>query len=80
VVDVFWKGTDAALWHKWHSGGVWYGPESLGSGPLGSAPVAAGQPNGIIDVFWKGTNAALWHKWFAAGGWHGPESLNGSIS
>jgi hypothetical protein len=30
TVDVFWKGTDGGLWHKWFVNGTWYGPEGLG--------------------------------------------------
>ncbi len=77
VVDVFWRGTDANLWHKRFTG-VWNGPESLGAGPLGSGPSAAGQPSGTIDVFWAGTDAQVWHEWFS-GGWNGPEPMGGSV-
>jgi cell wall-associated NlpC family hydrolase len=75
VVDVFWKGTDANLYHKWYSGGVWNGPQSLGAGPLGSDPVPVVTGSGVVDVFWKGTDANLYHKWYSGGVWNGPQSL-----
>ena len=39
-LDVFVRGTDNALWHKWWNGSSWNGWESLG-GVITSAPTAA---------------------------------------
>ena len=61
-LDVFVKGTDNALWHKWYQGG-WSSWESLG-GVLTSAPAVASWSLGRLDVFAKGTDNALWHKWW----------------
>jgi hypothetical protein len=72
-IDVFWRGTDGALWHKWFVAG-WYGPESLGAAPLGSDPQSVSWGSGHIHVFWRGTDGALWQKRFLAG-WAGPQSL-----
>jgi hypothetical protein len=60
-LDVFARGTDNALWHKWYQNG-WSNWESLG-GVLTSAPGAVSWSNGRIDVFVRGTDNALWHKW-----------------
>jgi glycosyltransferase involved in cell wall biosynthesis len=76
-VDVFVRGTDNALWHKWFSGG-WSGWESLG-GVLTSDPAAVSWGANRIDVFVRGTDNALWHKWFS-GGWSGWESLGGVLT
>jgi hypothetical protein len=75
VVDVFWKGTDTAIGHKWFSSGTWYGPESLGSGPLGSDPIAVTSSTSVVDVFWKGTDANLYRKHFNGSTWSGYENL-----
>ena len=61
-LDVFARGTDNALWHKWYQGG-WSGWESLGGG-LTSDPGAESWGNGRIDAFVRGTDNALWHKWY----------------
>ena len=61
-LDVFVRGTDNALWHKWFSNG-WSGWESLG-GVLTSDPAAVSWGPNRIDVFVRGTDNALWHKWF----------------
>ncbi|MEH2385895.1 MAG: hypothetical protein V7K14_08975, partial [Nostoc sp.] len=61
-LDVFVRGTDNALWHKWFDGG-WSGWESLG-GILTSSPTAVSWSYGRIDVFARGTDNALWHQWF----------------
>ena len=76
-LDVFVRGTDNALWHKWYSNG-WSGWESLG-GILTSDPVAVSWSSGRIDVFVRGTDNALWHKWFS-NGWSGWESLGGVLT
>jgi hypothetical protein len=76
-LDTFVRGTDSALWHKWHQGG-WSGWESLG-GILTSEPSAVSWGNGRIDVFVRGTDSALWHKWYE-NGWSGWESLGGVLT
>jgi hypothetical protein len=76
-LDVFVKGTDNALWHKWFDRG-WSGWESLG-GVLDNEPAAVSWASGRIDVFVRGTDNALWHKWFDRG-WSGWESLGGVLS
>jgi hypothetical protein len=54
-LDVFVRGTDRALWHKWYDGG-WSGWESLG-GVLTSDPDAVSWVFGRIDVFVRGPRA-----------------------
>jgi hypothetical protein len=76
-LDVFVRGSDNALWHKWYDGG-WSDWESLG-GVLTSDPTAVSWSNGRIDVFVRGTDNALGHKWYD-GGWSDWESLGGVLS
>jgi hypothetical protein len=52
-LDVFVRGTDNALWHKWFDG-RWFDWESLGGG-LTSDPAAVSWGNGGIDVLLLGT-------------------------
>ena len=75
-LDVFARGTDSALWHKWYESG-WSDWESLG-GTLTSAPGAVSWDQGRIDVFARGTDSALWHKWYDSG-WSDWESLGGTL-
>ncbi|HWJ66757.1 MAG TPA: hypothetical protein VNT31_08775 [Nocardioides sp.] len=76
-LDVFARGTDTALWHRWYDGS-WHNWESLG-GILTSAPAVSSWSSGRLDVFVRGTDRALWHKWFD-NGWHDWESLGGGLS
>jgi len=76
-LDVFVRGTDNAMWHKWFDG-AWRGWESLGGG-LTSEPAAVSWGPGRIDGFARGTDNQLWHKWFD-GAWHGWEPLGGGLS
>lgn len=75
VLEVFWKGSDSALWHSWLSAGTWHGPESLG-GVLASDPSAVSPSPGVVDVFYKGVDQDLWHRW-DSNGWQGPQRLGG---
>ena len=77
-LDVFVRGTDNALWHKWYSGG-WSGWESLG-GVITSDPAAVSWGPNRIDVFARGTDNALWHKWWNGAAWSGWESLGGVLT
>jgi outer membrane protein assembly factor BamB len=76
-LDVFVKGVDGQLWHKWFDGG-WSGWEALG-GVLDGGPAAASWSAGRLDVFVKGVDGQLWHKWFD-GGWSGWEPRGDTLS
>lgn len=77
-LDVFSRGADGSLTHKWWDGRTWSAWESLG-GFLTSAPTAVSWGPNRIDVFAKGGDNALWHKWWDGTGWYGWESLGGYI-
>ena len=70
-IDVFARGTDSALWHKWFAGS-WSDWESLG-GILTSGPAVCSWASARLDVFVRGTDSALWHKWWD-GSWSDWES------
>lgn len=77
-LDVFARGTDNALYHRWWDGSAWRGWESLG-GVLTSDPSAVSWGNGRVDVFARGTDNALYHR-FYQGSWSSWESLGGSLT
>jgi hypothetical protein len=78
-IDVFARGTDNALYHKWWDGHAWGGWESLG-GIITSDPVAVSWGANRIDVFAKGTDGAVYHRWWDGSRWGGWESLGGVIT
>lgn len=75
-LDVFAKGADNHLWHKWWTSNQgWTGWENLG-GTLTSAPAVIRFDDTRLDVFAKGTSDSLIHKWWDAGtGWSAWEDL-----
>jgi spore germination protein YaaH len=77
--DVFVRGTDNALWHRWRDTAGWHGWERLG-GVLASGPSAVSWGPNRLDVFVRGTDNALWHKWYDTAGWHDWERLGGVLS
>jgi hypothetical protein len=51
-IDVFWRGMDEALWHRWFVDETWYGPKSLGAALLALGKSGADVrvvPNGALD-------------------------------
>ncbi|MEG2539289.1 MAG: sialidase [Clostridium sp.] len=77
-IDVFARGTDKAMWHKWWNG-RWSGWENL-SGVLESAPAACSFSYNRIDTFVRGTDDAMYHKWWNGDRWSSWESLGGSLT
>ena len=78
-LDVFARGTDDALWHRWWDGHSWGGWESLG-GIITTEPTVASWGPDRLDVFARGTDNALWHRWWDGSSWGGWESLSGIIT
>ncbi|MEO6798001.1 MAG: glycosyl hydrolase family 18 protein [Candidatus Dormibacter sp.] len=78
-LDVFARGTDNALWHKWWDGRAWSAWELQG-GQIASDPAAVSWGINRIDVFARGTNNALLHRWWDGRAWSGWESLGGILS
>lgn len=77
-LDVFIRGTDSALWHRFYDAGTWSAWESLG-GILSADPAAVSWSNGRLDVFVRGGDAALWHRAYT-GAWGAWESLGGVLA
>jgi peptidoglycan hydrolase-like protein with peptidoglycan-binding domain len=78
-LEIFVRGTDRAVWHKWQSNG-WSGWHSLG-GRITSNIGVGQNKDGRLEVFARGTDNALWHKWQkTGGGWSGWHSLGGRIT
>ncbi|HMJ73989.1 MAG TPA: hypothetical protein VK471_11580 [Solirubrobacterales bacterium] len=68
-LDVFARGMDNALWHKWYSGTSWSGWQSLGGSLAGGTGSVSWEP-GRIDVVARGTDNGVWHwAWTNKSGW-----------
>jgi hypothetical protein len=77
-LDVFVKGTDDAMYHKWWNGSAWGGFENL-AGVINSAPEAVSWGANRLDIFAKGTDNAMYHKWWNGSAWGGWENLGGVL-
>jgi hypothetical protein len=75
--DVWVRGTDNALWHKWWDGS-WHGWESLG-GKLASGPGAVEWGQGRIDVVARAENNSVLHWWWNGSTWQS-ENIGGNIT
>jgi subtilisin family serine protease len=67
-LEVFARGQDGALWHRWQEqrGGAWStGWVSLGAagGGFAGAPALALNGEGRLELFVRGQDGALWHRW-----------------
>jgi uncharacterized membrane protein len=78
LLDVFARGTDNHLWHKWYSGN-WSSWENLG-GTLASGPGAVSWNSERIDVVARATNNSVTHwGWSPGTGWVS-DNLGGEIT
>ena len=78
-LDVFVRGTDNAMHHKWWDGSRWNNWESLG-GVLKDAPGCTSWGTNRIDCFVRGTDDQLWHKWWDGSHWQAWEGLGGVLT
>jgi hypothetical protein len=80
-LEIFARGSDGALWHKWqvapNSG--WSGWNSQG-GWIDLLEIGRNL-DGRMEVFARGSDGAVWHKWQVApnSGWSAWHSLGGWI-
>lgn len=77
-IDVFVRGTDKGMYHKWWNG-RWSNWENLGR-ILESAPAACSWGYNRIDTFVRGTDNAMYHKWWNGEKWSGYENLGGVLT
>lgn len=78
-IDVFVRGSDNGIWHKWWDGSTWQGYESMG-GFTNAAPEVASWQAGRLDLFVRGSDGALWHKFYNGTSWSGWDSLGGVLT
>jgi hypothetical protein len=80
-IEVFARGSDNALYHKWQVsvGSSFSDWESLG-GWHTSPPAVGRNADGKIEVFAVGTGHALYRRTQQATGWGGWQNLGGSLS
>ena len=60
-IEVFYRGSDDALWHLYYDGNKWTKMESLG-GMLTSAPAVCSIRSNTFSVFSRGPDNAMWNK------------------
>ncbi len=79
-VDLFAKGMDNAIWHKWWDGRNWSDWESLHGVHLILLLVYPLWSANRLDVFATDANRAVWHKWWDGNAWSDWENLGGTVS
>jgi hypothetical protein len=77
-LDVFGRGADNQLYHRWWNGTTWTPWESLG-GTLTSAPAAVAE-GGEIDVFARGPDYGLWRLTWNGSAWLPWQPLGGTLA
>ena len=82
-LEVFARGTDNAMWHKWQTApnNGWSGWASRG-GVLTSNITVAQNADGRLEAFVRGTDNALWHnrQTSPGGSWSGWVSQGGVLT
>ncbi len=76
VVNMFFRGSDGALWHDWFTPSAgWHGPASFG-GSLASEPSVVSSVPQSVAVFYRGTDGNLWSAAYSPGtGWSALQNL-----
>ena len=75
-LDLFWIGSDGALWHRASSNGRWLADERLGGEPASTPAVVSwaanemqvfvvSQDGQLWNIYWDGK---AWHHWVEMGG------------
>jgi hypothetical protein len=76
-LDVFVRGTNTHLMHRWYNG-VWSTWQDLGGViAAGSSPAAVSWGPNRIDTFVRGQDNELWHMYWNGSAWVGFEKLGG---
>jgi hypothetical protein len=78
-LDVFARGQNNHLWHRYWNGARWSEWEDLG-GVLTTGPAAVSWGPNRIDVFARGQNQALWHIYWDGIRWSAWEDLGGVLT
>lgn len=71
-IDLFARGSDASLAHKWYNDWSGWGNWVTHGGTIVGAPAVASWAPGRLDVFMVGTNPSgnnLWHNWYDGASW-----------
>jgi hypothetical protein len=63
-MDVFARGPDLAIYHKWYERGWWSEWSSIG-GNFSSGPAITTWGQGRLDVFARGHDNAIYHAWWS---------------
>jgi len=77
-LDVFYRGEDDKLWHKYYSGSAWSALDSQ-PGAIASSPAVASVGSGSLQVFACSTTGTLLLNTFDSNTWSGWLSLGGAI-
>lgn len=67
--DVYVRGADGRVYHKFWDGKQWHGWFGLG-GEIKGAPAAVNPTLGTIDVYVQGMDDRLWQKWWDGTKWN----------
>jgi hypothetical protein len=83
-LEIFVRGNDSAVYHRWQNVGggswnadnIWHPLEGKITGNI----TVGHNGDGRLEIFVRGVNNGVHHRWQdGAGGWHGWESLGGDI-
>lgn len=77
--DVFYRGSNNALWQTSFDGSSWSADVSLG-GTMTSDPGAVSRGANLIDVVYKGSNNNLWWKSYNGTSWAAAQDLGQAIT
>lgn len=77
--EIFTRGANGNVWHKWWYGSTWSDWADMGGGAVTSAPAAVSMQDGHIELFARGQGGDVMHRFYWGNGWSPWYSLGGNI-
>jgi hypothetical protein len=68
VINVFARGSDNAIWQRFHNGWEWSPWMSLG-GNAASSPSATSQGPGLLDLYYTAPDGVVWQRSWNGSSW-----------
>jgi hypothetical protein len=69
--DVYYRGTDGALWDWFIKSPSEWSLQQLGyGGVVAGDPDAVVSPSGLLDVYYGGSEGGIWNWYEAGSGWY----------
>ena len=81
TLQLFYRGTDSAVWSRWRNAdGSWSDEQQIGGDLIGDLIAAVIPGTDVLQLFYRGTDSAVWSHWRNAdGSWSEEQRIGGDL-